>query len=219
MADKLGVWNQATIHLGAAPVVSWTEDTNTANVFNTAWAGVVEEAFTEGDWNFAKKTAELVESTSTPSPGYDYAYDLPSDYERTIAISPTTDFLYPFYHFRAEGGLIHSNTQPLYIRYIRSDLNTDASVQSWPTSFWRFVAAKLAYETAERITQSTSSNNRLEKKMMKALRHARSVDARNEPGKEVPMGSWLRARNGGLGTGRDVSTVAKGEIVLGEGDV
>lgn len=220
MADKLAVWKQACVHLGKARVTSLTEDTEARYAFDDAWPGVVEEAFNQGDWNFAKKTALLVASSSgTAAGGYSYVYDYPSDWLRTIAVSPMANFITPFTDYIDEGGYLHSSTTPLYIRYIRADLVDDGDVSTWPTMFWRFVAVKLAYETCERLTQSTTLGEKLEKKMDRALSTARSVDARNEQGKRIYSGSWLAARHGhGVGGGT-VNIQGTPEIVLGEGDV
>lgn len=219
MADKLQVWNQALIHLGAAPISSLTDDAMSVNVFGNAWAGVVEEAMNEGDWNFAKATVEIAPGTGTPSVGFEYRYEYPSDYERTIEISSDPQFLTPFYDFRDEGGALHANVDPLYLRYIRRDISEDSEIDAWPTMFWRFVAVKLAYETVERITQSTTGMDKLERRLTKALRKAKSVDARNEPGKQLPTGSWNRARSGYGGRQGGVAVRGSGEIILSEGDV
>lgn len=218
MADKLGVWNQALIHLGSSPIVTLTDDVKAVNVFNRAWSGVVEEAFNQGDWNFAKEVAELVQG-GTPSDGYNYSYDYPADYERTIAINPDPEFEVPFVYFEELDGVINSNVAPLYIRYISTDKMADAEVGTWPTMFWRFVAVKLAYETCERITQSSSLEDRLERKEQKALFKARSVDARNEAGDVIKESSWLRSRRGGAGRGNVTRVQGYFDIPLTEGDV
>lgn len=221
MATKLEIWNQALVHLGSAPLPTLLTETPAKNVFTNAWGGVVAEAMTEGSWSFAQKSVEIVASAGTPSAGFSYAFDYPDDYEQTISVCPEPQFVTPFYAFRNEGGILSANITPIYLRYIRNDLTDDAGIATWPTFFWRFVAAKLAYETCERITQSTTGDQRLERIMLKALRKAKSVNARNEPGELVPQGSWMRARNGGAGVGRGgtFNSIGAGEIVLGEGDV
>ena len=57
--------------------------------------------------------------------------------------------------------------------------------------------------------------------MEKALRQAKSVDARNENNKVIQPGSWLRARRGGGvgGSCQSGGTLVGGEITFGEGEV
>lgn len=219
MTTKLIVWNQALVHLGSAPIADTTNTSVMAvNVFNNAWPGVVEEAFNEGDWNFAKKTVPLLESLSgVASSGYSYAYEYPSDYFRTVAVSPNPNFMAPFDSYLDEGLLLHSSVTDLYIRYISNAYLDDLTV--WPTMFWRYAAAKLAYETCERITQGSTREDKLEKVASKALSKAKSVDARNQQGGKIVRGSWLKGmKTDGAGGGAMVVT-GSGEIVLREGDV
>lgn len=219
MTTKLIVWNQALMHLGSAPIADTTSTSVMAvNVFNNAWTGVTEEAFNEGDWNFAKKTVPLVVSDSgVASSGYTYAYAYPSDYFRTIAVSPDPHFSSPYNHYMDEGGLLHCSSTDIYLRHISNSYLDDLSV--WPTMFWRFVAWKLAFETCERLTQGATQRDKLEKDVKTALRKAKSVDARNQQGGVIDRGSWLRGmRSNDLGNSPIIS-IGAGEIVLSEGDV
>lgn len=218
MTTKLIVWNQALMHLGSAPIADTTSTSVMAvNVFNNAWTGVTEEAFNEGDWNFAKKTVVLeVSATGTASSGFSYAYDYPDDYMRTIAVSPEASFSSPFDKYMDEGSLLHCSHAGPYLRYISNALLDDLSV--WPTMFWRFVAWKLAYETCERLTQGATQRDKLEKNLKAALRQAKSVDARNQQGGKIARGSWLTGMND-TRLGDTASIIASSDIVLSEGDV
>lgn len=222
MADKLAVWKQALIHLGKATITTLTDDVEARYVFDGAWPGVVAEAFNAGDWNFAKKSVSLSASGSgTAAPGWTYVWDYPDDYERTIVVSSIADFHTPFYEFLDEGGFLHTNTLPIYLRYISDAKQADDQIPTWPTMFWRLVAMKLAHETAERITGSSTKKQELERELGIALRKAKSVDARNENNKRIATGSWLRSRLGGYGQLGDNrgGTLVGGEITFDEGDV
>lgn len=222
MATKLIVWKQALIHLGKDTIVTLTDDVEARYVFDGAWDGVVEEAFNEGDWNFAKRSASLVaSSTGTAAPGWQYVWDYPDDYYRTLAVSPYAGFKQKFYDFLDEGGFLHSNTTPIYLRYISNALIDN--VEDWPTMFWRYVAMKLAFETCDRITNGSTKQADLEKRLGKSLRQAKSVDARNENNKRIDTGSWMQARRGATGMLGNSHSVGggggSGELDFGEGDV
>lgn len=221
MVDKLQVYKQALIHLQAASIVTLTDDVEARYVLDNAWTGVVEEAFSAGDWNAFKLSVALDESsTGTAALGWAYVYDYPDDYSRTVAVSNVPDFRSGFREYADEDGFLHSNTNPLFLRYISKTKMTD--VEAWPTMFWRYVAVKLAFETVGKLTSSDSLEAKLDKKLDKALRQAKSVDARNENNKVIGTGSWLRARQGGYGYGDGYGnggTLVGGEINPGEGDV
>lgn len=217
--DKLQVWKQALRHLQAATIVTLDDDVKAVHVFNAAWADVVEEAFNAGDWNFAKVSESLSASSAAPALGWSYAFPYPESWLRSVAVSTTPDFRSPFYDYVDEGGYLHANTNVLYLRYISSAKMADEAIATWPTMFRAYVALKLAYDTCGRITSGDTLEGKLEKRMEKALRQAKSVDARNENNKVIAPGSWLRSRHG-FGMRHDGSaTLVGGEIVLGEGEV
>lgn len=220
MATKLIVWKTALVHLGQASITTLTDDVEARYVFDNAWDGVVEEAFNEGDWNAFKKSVLLVaSSTGTVAPGWTYIWDYPSDYMRTVSVSQIPGFDTPFRDYIDEDGFLHTNTTPIYLRYI-SDAKMD-NVEDWPTMFWRYVAMKLAYETCDRITNGATTQDRLQARLQKALRQAKSVDARNENNKVISTGAWMRSRLGGFGGLGDNrgGTLVGGEITFDEGDV
>lgn len=220
MADKLGVWNQALVHLEKPALLSLTADVEARYVFDSAWPGVVEEAFNDGDWNFAKVSAQLVlNGSETPAIGWSYVFDYPDDYMRTVAVSSIPDFYQAFYAYVDQGGFLHSSSDVLYLRYISDAKMADDQVSSWPTLFWRYVAMRLAFETCGKLTGGTTLGQLLEKKMEKALRKAKNIDARNENNKVERPGAWLRSRRG-YGSGNcHGGTLVGGSIVPEEGDV
>lgn len=220
MADRLALYNQSLIHLGSASITALTDDVPAVNVFGNAWGGVLMQAFNAGDWNAFKKSAQLSESsTGTAAIGWNTAYDYPTDYLRTVAVSPYAGFEQPFQDYVDEGGFLSSNTTPIYLRYISNAKMADGSVDTWPAMFWRYVAMLLAYETCDKLTNGATKQADLEKRLTKALRDAKSVDARNE-NRPMRPGSWIRSRRGyGTGNGSSIGTTVGGEIQLGEGDV
>lgn len=220
MASKLDVWKQALVHLEKDTNITLSSTVEARYVFDAAWAGVVAQAFNEGDWNFAKKSVALViNGSETAATGWTYVFSYPADYERTIAVSPVPDFRQEFFDYIDQGGFIHTNTNVLYLRYISDARQADDQVSTWPTMFWRYVAVKLAHESCGKLTSGSTLGDKLEKMEKKALRQAKSVDARNQPNAQVPTGSWLRSRKGyGGGSGLG-GTVVGGEITFGEGDV
>lgn len=221
MADKLQIWKQALTHLGCATIAAVDDDVEAVYVFGNAWTGIVEEAFDSGDWNFAKTSAQLSESgTGTAAAGYQYVFDYPDDYLRTVAVSAYEGFQSEFYDYVDEGGFLSSNSPTIWLRYISDTKTADDKIGTWPTMFWRYVAMFLAYETCDKLTNGATKQADLENRLKRALRKAKSVDARNENNKRLRPGSWLRSRSGyGIGSGGCVGTVVGGEITLGEGDV
>lgn len=217
MATKLDVYKQAELHIGKSTITALTDDVEARYKFDQAWTGVVEEAFTEGDWNFAKKTSSLSATADPAIDGWEYSFNYPTDYLRTLRVSPYSRWSGQFYDFADQGGHLYANTDGLVLQYIRKDLVSD--VEAWPTLFWRFVAMKLAYETCEALTNGSTKQEDLKDRLKKALRQARSVDARDENNKRIGAGSWIRSRGGWGSSHGCIMTTGSAEIVPEEGDV
>ena len=221
MATKLQIWKQALVHLEKATITTLTDDVEAVYVFGNAWDGVVEEAFNSGDWNFAKASVALsANGALTPAVGWSYAFDYPDDWIRTVTVSNNPSFL-TFKDYVDESGHLHANTPTLYLRFISEVNAADDQISTWPTMFWRYAALKLAFDTCGRLTSGDTLEEKLRLRMEKALRQAKSVDARNENNKVIEPGSWLRARRGaGVGGACDNGgTLVGGQITFGEGDV
>ena len=221
MATKLQIWKQALVHLERETITTLTDDVEPRYVFDAAWAGAVEEAFSSGDWNFAKVSAALSASGSgTPAIGWSYVFNYPSDWLRSVAVSDRPSFT-PFVDYVDEGGKLSANTPTLYLRYISSAKAADDQISNWPTMFWRYVALKLAFDTCGKLTAGDTLERKIFDRMERALRQAKSVDARNEQNKVIQPGSWLRARQGaGVGGSRDNGgTLVGGLVSFSEGDV
>lgn len=222
MATKLEVWKQALVHLEKETIVTLNDDAEAVYAFGNAWAGVVEEAFNAGDWNFAKaSTALAANGALVPALGWAHAFDYPPSWLRTIAVSDRPGFT-TFHDYADEGGYLHSSAPALYLRFISDANAADDRVSTWPTMFWRYVALKLAFDTCGRLTSGDTLEDKLRVRMEKALLKAKNVDARNENNKVIQPGSWLRARRGaGVagGSGGSGGTQVGGQITFGEGDV
>jgi hypothetical protein len=222
MATKLQIWKQALVHLEKATITTLTDDVEARYVFENAWAGAVEEAFNSGDWNFAKASAALSPNGAlTPAVGWTYAFDYPAGWLRTVTVSNRPDFG-TFHDYGDQGGNLHANTPTLYLRFISSVNAADDKISTWPTMFWRYVALKLAFDTCGKLTSGDTLEDKLSKRMERALMQAKNIDARNENNKVIEPGTWLRARRGGGGIGGSCDnggTLVGGQITFGEGDV
>ncbi|MUO85573.1 hypothetical protein [Agrobacterium vitis] len=221
MATKLEIWNRALIAMGRAVMTSTDDDVEPKYIFDVVWDAVVDQAFSRGDWNFAKKIASLSPSGSG-SAGFANAFDYPDDYLRTVAVGCTVNPRNEqFREFADQDGQLHANADPLYLIYISSAATTEFA--SWPPAFAEFVVAHLAFTTCGSLTGSSDMQDRIEKRATKTLLLAKNIDARNENNKSIGRGSWIKARQGGwCGPGSSSNSGGGGvnaEITPGEGDV
>lgn len=149
-------------------------------------------------WNFSKHRVEL--ATVTPDNtlvGFDYAFALPSDWLRTIAVSAVdTDVARVKYKMEsvevssAYQAVILTNVDTLYLRYVRKV----TSVALMDPLFREAFAWAMAEHFALDIRQSTSQAEYCEKQFRRAIATARSTNGIEDWPDEFPVGSWVTER-------------------------
>jgi hypothetical protein len=170
--------------LGDYRIATLTDDSAQVYAFGDAWDRVVEYVLRQAFWKFALKTLTPDEATVDPIQGYGTVYELPCDWLRTHAIFVSGDNapLESPIDCKHQLEFIHTNTAPIFMRYISSDF---ADPDVWPEHFSHTVACRLAYDCAERITGNPAKVSQMGAEWEKAITMALGPDA-------VPENPWLR---------------------------
>lgn len=178
------ICNNALILVGADRISSIDEDTKSAILLKAVYSLERDSSLRDHPWNSCKKRVTLSPNSTTPDFGYDYQYDLPSDYLKMIVI-------YPFgTDYRIENGQILSDETTLDTIYIYR--NTDES--SWGTDFCKAFALRLAMTVGYALTQNASLVEALEKKYKIFLAEARSMNGMENPIKGLQADVFTNAR-------------------------
>ena len=149
-------------------------------------------------WNFAKTRVEL--PTVTPDNtlvGYDYAFTMPSDALRVLAVSPVDEaesrVRYKIETVEVSSTYIRvilTNSTTLFLRYIRKVETVDLFDPSFTEAFtW-----DLAKDFALAIRESTSQAEFCDRQCRLALASARSTNGIEDWPDEFPLGSWVSER-------------------------
>lgn len=202
MATQLSLYNGALRELKERPIATLADNVEARRALDTAWNGgaAVKACLEQGLWNFAMRT-----SMFTPDPdftrafGYANRYTKPEDFVQLAAFCADEFFNTPITQYTDESGAWFAEQNPVYISYVSSDNDYGLNMDRWPESFTLYVERYLADKVAGRLTGEADA---MEKKLLLALRNARSRDAMNEPAKFMPTGTWQKARMGGF-SGRD----------------
>lgn len=227
MATKLDIYNRALLHLGEGRLETLTDDVEARYVLEAAFPTVALDALSRGDFNFAIKRVEVEQSSTTEAiPGYEFAYDHPTDWLRTIAYSALADFRDIFFNesdldLVDQMGAWHTNLSQLYVEYISTDAVADSFIPNYPPSYVEFVAALLARQICERLTQGTTKIQYLDQVVIKqTLLKAKSNDARNLKQGTLRPGVWSRAlRGGGVQRTSSIGTIVGGQISTRQEDL
>jgi hypothetical protein len=195
MADRLSLYNEALRLIGERELANLSEQREPKRVLDTVWDDALLYLLEQGFWNFATRTSQIDSSPDVETSfGYQFAFDKPEDWIRTVSLSADQYFSFPLETYIDETGYWFSNIDPIYVRYISDDEEYGLNIAGWPMTFAKTVAAYLAFEICERLTQNRSNRTDLYQIYKARLKDARSKDAMNDPNKYLPPGSWTRSR-------------------------
>lgn len=124
-------------------------------------------------------------SPLTPDHGYGAIYDLPSDFLRLCEQSQTREL----WEIQGQQVLTDASiTVPIrYVRRLRDTTKWDPLLQS-------YMAARLAYEICEELTQSSSKKESLAKDLKDLEMRAKMVDAQEQSVNPLDEDEWELAR-------------------------
>lgn len=198
MASQVEIANRALTKLGAARIISFEDDNKQARAIKSMFEIVRDAELRAHLWSFTVKRVELPALTTTPGWGYDYEYQLPSDYLRLLQVND----IYPgpsmedyrnqsVAEYVVEGRKILTNlVAPLKIRYCARIEDTT----QWDAAFVEAFASRLAFELAEDLTQSTSKKESAKDDYKTAISSAIRADGIEQPPQDLPDDSWVLSR-------------------------
>lgn len=154
------------------------------------------------NWVFAQKALEWnYNSAIDPDFGYQYAFDIPSDYVRLSEISADEDFHYPLRRYTKEGDYFYSDLQTIYLKYISNDSSYGTDYSKFTKSFEHMTATYMAMELCPALNKSESKRDELKKMYREYELKAKNIDFMELPTRFPPQSSWARARRGSSGRG------------------
>ncbi len=201
VATRLSLYNGALRICGDAKLSTITENREPRHLLDDVWdGGALKHCLEQGYWNFAIRTTEAEASASvTPTFGFRYAFDKPSDWVRTAGIASDEYFRCPLsdLEYKDEAGYWFADIETIYVRYVSNDSSYGTDYSKWPESFRNFVEHYLAMQIMPRLKEAKISREDIGKLYRRALIDARSKDCMNEGASFMPQGSWASARHGG----------------------
>lgn len=203
MATKLKLYQEACRVLRQTPVATVTDDIFIRYELDKVYDDTLLECLEEGLWNFAMRTVAIEHSESvTPSFGFSYAFEKPSDWVRSSVLSGNGTLWPPIgaEGYADETTNWHADYDPLYVSYVSNNASYGLDLSMWPETFARYVGCALGLRVGPTVTGfSATDEEKLEKKCKMLLKNARSKDAMNQASATPPPGRLVTARRGGLG--------------------
>ncbi len=198
MASQVEIANRALTKLGAARIISLDDDVKQARSVKSMFELVRDAEMRAHIWSFTVKRKSLAALSSTPDWGFDYEYQVPSDYLRILQVND----IYPGpslddYRNASTAEYVIENRKilanfaaPLKIRYIARIEDTSL----WDATFIEAFASRLAMEMCEDLTQSSTKKADAQNDYKRALTDAIRSGAVEQPPVDLPDDSWMLSR-------------------------
>lgn len=205
MTTKLRLYNGALLLLSERKLAALTDECESRRLLDDAWdMDFVTAVLMAGQWSFAKRTQELVASSSIVPPfGHGKAYEIPEDFVRLIAFCSDPYLSSPITAYDIEDGCFLTDVEPIYVSYVSNDPTYGGDMSKWPPEFCSYCHAWLAEKIAMKLTHSEAMQKLAEAKKKEYLAQAANGNAMDQPAKFPPTGSFLRARTRGGAVRRD----------------
>jgi hypothetical protein len=197
--SDVSIANLALTKLGEARIISFGDDTKAARTMTALYEITRDAELRRRKWRFSLKRASLPALTASPEFGYAYAYQLPSDCLSILSVgdvAPGVDL--SDYRTGIDMGLYS-----LEGRQVLTDLGAPLSLRykaritdptQFDIAFVAALAARLAYEAAEDLTQSASKRQQAGEDYKVALREAVAANAIEVAPEPMADNSWLLSR-------------------------
>ena len=190
--SKTSIANSALIKLGAQRVtnIDPSDGHKNANLCAEQYDKTRQALLRKHPWNCAIKRVKLALTTA---PVYEFtnAFELPTDWLRTITVSQdTAGRSEPEYHI--EGQTIVSNASDIYLKYVWN--LEDPNVMD--ASFRESLAWMLAADIVLAMTQANTTREQMLKGLDYSVIEARSIDSIEDTPEDEPVDDWVAARMG-----------------------
>lgn len=189
MASKVDICNLALSKLGTDRIISLTDNTVSAKECNFRYDLIAEFTMSAGSWPSCVKRASLAQLTDTPTYGFDYAYQLPTD-PRCLRVLAINELKLGDTDYSIEDGKLLSNETTMDILYIA--FITDPG--SYDTYLTQAIVENLAADMAFKFTGSIDTAQKMQeyanKKMMELLNMAGCQGS----GEVIPSDSYTDIR-------------------------
>lgn len=166
--------------------------TSIARQCNLHYEQTLHELVRMHSWNCTKERAKLVDSGSTPTFGWEYEFDLPSDSLRPLYLTPQQEseaFLRPMIDWRVEGDVILANQEDVWLLYIKEP--TPAVMDPlFAQAFYTLLASKLVVPIGSKATNAQELLTEFMQVIMPEARRVNSFEGKESP---VVDSDWLEA--------------------------
>lgn len=170
---EVEICSSALLLLGAQPITSLDDNSDRALLCSSLYPTIRDSLLRSHTWACATKRAVLAPDETAPLADYAYAFTLPPDFLRLLAVG---EHGYEEDH-RIEGRKLLMDSDTCYLKYIFR--NTVEA--TWDAMLIEAMTLRMAASMAYAVTQSAALADALERKYEVFMKRARTVDALDDP--------------------------------------
>jgi hypothetical protein len=189
MSSQAGICNRALEKLGEQPIVSINDESKQAQALKRVYGETLNALLTEHPWHFAKKRAALAAAATAPDWGFAYAYPVPADFLRLLAIENGAAFSLEA-DAVAPQAILSDVPPPLRVLYLYAVGDSGRL----PPHFVEAFASKLAFDICEDLTQSNTKKDMMSQLFLADLAKAKRINGLQKSPEGFSAFSWLAAR-------------------------
>ena len=190
MASEVEICNAALQKLGAQRITALTDNSVNARACNAAYARLRVAELRKHSWNFAIARDALAVDATAPAFGRANSFTLPSAFLRLLPPYPEDNLSDRDWIIEGRA-ILTDESAPLYVRYIAdvTDPNTMDPL------FRDALAARMAWEMCEEITQSNTKRQLATADYNEAIAAAKRTNAIEMVPAKSPDDTWITVRN------------------------
>jgi hypothetical protein len=182
------ICNRALDAIGVPPITAFGEETKAGGLCRRYYPQVRDEIIRSHPWNCAMARASLPALLASPAWGFSFAYQLPADCLRVLAVNADDPFCHPW---KVEGRTVVTDREaPITILYLRR-LDDSGFFDPMLVSV---IAARLAMELARPLTSDSAIRKQMEDEFKERLRAARSADGQEGTPDRIYAEEFVQAR-------------------------
>jgi len=184
VASVVDICNRALSKLGQIRITSLSDNNKAAKACNHAYPYVRDYVLRTHPWNCTMARATLAPLSTAPTHTFAYAYQLPSDCLKLHHVETPLQWF-------VEGRTIATDEgATLEIVYQKREEDPN----QYDVSLVETMAARLAYELCEEMTQSNSKKDAALREYQMCLQDARVRDAQEQGRTDLEEDDWVNAR-------------------------
>ena len=186
--SPIDICSRALILIGAEPITSFDDGNNEALIASNMYEDIARSALVNARWRFATNQSILNRLSDAPTGRYDAAYQLPSGWLMTHAVTVNDNpIMYQTY-----GNKLYCdepNTAELILDYTYRAEETD-----WPSYFTIAVQYEMASVLASSLARDTGLAAAMQQQAQITMMKARSLDAQQQTTRKLNTSRFIAQR-------------------------